>query len=322
MSALLPAVLPVLALALHVALLLAAAPLLAGLLDLLRARLLGRAGPSPLQPWRELRRLWRKQGVTAEGGSWLLRLAPVIDSATSLAAAALVPSFTLGMASGPAADLLVFAGLLGLGRAATALAALDSGTGFGGIGASRAMTLAAFAEPALLLVVFTFTLLAGTSNLDAIAGTVQEGTLGLRVSMGLALLATLAVALVECGRLPAGNPDSHLELTMVDEAMLLDYSGRALALLEWAAALRLLVWMGLVGILFAPFGVGIADAPQGWPLGLAAWAGKALLLAGGLAALEASRARMRLFRVPEFLGVAILLGLLAVIFLFISQGFA
>jgi len=316
------ALLPPVALALHVALLLAAAPLLTGLLRLAQARLLGRTGASPLQPLRDLRRLSRKQGIHAETGSWLLRVAPVADFSASVAAAALVPSFALGMASAPAADLLAFAGLLGLGRAATALAALDAGTGFGGIGASRAMTFSVFAEPALLLVIFTFTLLAGTTNLDAIAGTVHEGALGLRVSMGLALVATLALGLVENGRLPAGNPASHLELTMVHEAMLLDYSGRDLALLEWAAALRLLVWMSLVGIVFAPFGVAFADAPLGWPLGLAAWAGKVLLLAGGLALLEASRARMRLFRVPEFLGVAILLGLLAVIFLFISQGFA
>lgn len=316
------ALLSSLALALHLALLLAAAPLLLGLLRLAQARLLGRTGPSPLQPWRDLRRLWRKQSVAAESGSWLLRAAPVVDFAASLAAAALVPSFALGMATAAASDLLVFAGLLGLGRATTALAALDAGTGFGGLGASRSMTFAVFAEPALLLVTFTFTLLAGTSNLDAVAGTVHEGALGLRVSMGLALIAALAVGLVENGRLPTGNPGSHLELAMVHEAMLLDYSGRQLALLEWAAALRLLMWMSLVGIVFAPFGVALADAPLEWPLGFAAWVGKVLLLAGALALLEASRARMRLFRVPEFLGVAILLGLLAVIFLFISQGFA
>lgn len=316
------ALLGLLALVLHLALLLAAAPLLAGLLRLAQARLLGRAGPSAMQPWRDLLRLSRKQSVYADSGSWLLRAAPVADFATSLAAASLVPSFALGMASAPAADLLVFAGLLALGRAMLALEALDAGTGFGGLGASRAMTFAVFAEPALLLVIFTFTLLAGTTNLDAIAATVHEGALGLRVSMGLALVAVIAVALVENGRVPTGNPASHLELTMVHEAMILDYSGRGLALLEWAAALRLLMWMSLIGIVFAPFGAAVAAAPLGWPLGLAAWAGKILLLSGGLTLLEASRARMRLFRVPEFLGVAILLGLLAVIFLFISQGFA
>lgn len=315
---------PVVALALHLALLLAAAPLLVGLLRLMRARLLGRAGASPLQPWRDLRRLARKQSIIAETGSWLLRVAPAVDFAASLVAAALVPSFALGMASAPAADLLVFAGLLGLGRAATALAALDAGTGFGGLGASRAMTFSVFAEPALLLVIFIVALLAGATNLDAVAATVHEGSFGLRVPMVLALAAAVAitVALVENGRLPVGDPASSRELAMVHEALLLDYSGRELALLEWAAALRLLVWMSLIGVVFAPFGVAPADAPLAWPLGLAAWAGKALLLAGGLALLEASRARMQLFRVPEFVGVAILLGLLAVIFLFVSQGFA
>ncbi len=317
------AMLSLAALALHVALMLAAAPLLVGLVRWMKARLVGRRGPSPLQPWRDLRRLSRKQAIHAEGSSKLLRATPAIVFAATLAAAALVPSFALGMASAPAADLLVLAGLLAMARGVAALASMDTGTAFGGMGASRAVTFAVFAEPAMLLVIFTLALLAGTTNLNAAIGVLRDGALGLRVSLGLALIAILAVAIVECGRIPTDNPATHLELTMVHEAMALDYAGADLALVEWSGAIRLLLWISLIAAVFAPFGI----APAGgslldWALGLIAWAAKVLLLAVGLAVLESLIARMRLFRVPEFLGVAILLGLLAVIFLFISQGFA
>ncbi len=311
------------ALALHVALMLAAAPLLVGVVRWIKARLTGRRGASPLQPWRDLLRLSRKQAIHAEGSSRMLRAAPVTVFAATLAAAALVPSFVLGMASAPVADLLVLAGLLAMARAAAALAGMDAGTAFGGIGASRVVTFAVFAEPAMLLVIFTLALLAGTTNLDAVAGVLHEGTLGLRVSLGLALVAILAVAIAECGRMPSDNPATHLELTMVHEAMALDYAGADLALIEWSGAIRLLLWMSLIAAIFAPFGIAPAGgSPLEWVPGLVAWAAKVLLLATGLAVLESLIARMRLFQVPEFLGVAILLGLLAVIFLFISQGFA
>ena len=309
--------------ALHIALMLAAAPLLVGLIRLVKSRLLGRTGPSVLQPVRDLRRLLRKQPVVAENASWLFVAAPSVSFAASLAAAALVPSFALHMTTAPLSDLLTIAGLLGLSRAALALAGMDIGTAFGGIGASREMTFAVFAEPALLLVIFTLALLSGTTNLDVIAGLLREGTLGLRVSLGLAMIAIVTIAIAENGRIPVDNPATHLELTMVHEAMVLEYSGRHLALIEWGAALRLLLWLTLIGTIFAPFGSGLADGwPPGWLPGLVAWAAKVGVLALGLALFESSIAKMRVFRVPEFLGIALLLGLLAVLFLFVSQGFA
>lgn len=311
------------ALLLHVALMLAAAPLLVGLLRRGKARLLGRAGPSIRQPWRDLLRLLRKQPVVADNASWLFAAAPAASFAATLAAVALVPSFALGMTTAPLSDLLVIAGLLGLSRAALALAGMDIGTAFGGIGASREITFAAFAEPALLLVVFTLSLLAGTTNLDAIAGLLAQGTLGLRVSLGLAMIATLIIAIAENGRIPVDNPATHLELTMVHEAMVLEYSGRHLALVEYGVALRLLLWMTLIGTVFAPFPLAPAGGfPPLWLLGIAAWAGKTLVLTAALGLFETAIAKMRVFRVPEFLGVALLLGLLAVVFLFVSQGFA
>ncbi len=317
-----------LTLVLHLALMLAAAPLVLGLTKRIKARMVGRIGPPVMQPWRDLARMVRKQPVVADGTSFVFRAAPFVNLAAIVAAATLVPSFALGMASAPMADLLVIAGLLALGRAALALAAMDTGTAFGGIGASREMMFSVFAEPAFFLVVFTLALLAGTTNLDAVASLITTGALGLRISMALALVATLIVALVECSRIPVDNPATHLELTMVHEAMVLEYSGRYLALIEFASALKLLVWMSLIGVIFAPFGIAPRDgdganlAPWLWAVGLAAWAIKIGLMSVGLSALETTRAKLRVFRVPEMLGMALLLGLLAAIFLFVSQGFA
>jgi formate hydrogenlyase subunit 4 len=308
---------------LHVASVVAAGPVLIGLIRRVKARLMGRVGPPVLQPWYDLLRLAQKQTVLAENASWLFAAAPVVNFAAVLAAAALVPSFALGMAGAPVADLLVIAGLLTLGRCVMALAGMDVGTAFGGIGASREMSFAAFAEPALLLVIFTLALMAGTTNLDVIAGTMREGTLGLRVSMGLALIAIIAVGIAENGRIPVDNPATHLELTMVHEAMVLEYSGPLLALIEWAAGIKLLTWFGLIAAIFLPFGAAPAGATAlAWPLGFVTWVAKIGVLAGGLSLFESSIAKMRVFRVPEFLGIALLLGLLAAIFLFVSQGFA
>jgi formate hydrogenlyase subunit 4 len=306
----------------HVALLLAVAPLLVGLIRRLKARLVGRIGAPVLQPYRDLRRLARKQTVLAENASLLFRLAPQASFAATTAAAALIPSFALGMATAPVADLLVIAGLLTMVRVILALAAMDVGTAFGGIGASREMTFSAFAEPALLLVFLTLMLLAGTTNLDVIAGLLRDGSFGLRVSLGLALVSTLAVAVAENGRIPVDNPASHLELGMVHEAMVLEYSGPDLALVEATAALRLLLWFSLIAAIFIPFGI----APDGggvvaWAIGLAVWVPKMLGLALALAVFETSIAKMRVFRVPEYLGIAVLLGLLAAVFLFVSTGF-
>jgi formate hydrogenlyase subunit 4 len=286
----------------------------------LKARLLGRVGPPVMQPWRDLLRLSRKQPVIAENASYVFTMAPTVGFAALLVAAALVPGFALGMASAPAADLLVIAGLLTVSRFVTALAAMDIGTGFGGIGASREMTFAVFAEPAMLLVTFTMALLVGTTNLDVIAMALRDGAFGLRVSLGLAFVAILAVAIVENGRIPSDNPATHLEVTMVHEAMVLEYSGRHLALIEYGAALRLLVWLSLISVIFAPMTA--ATTLAWWLPGILLWLAKVGVLAASLAMFESTVAKMRVFRVPEFLGIALLLGLLAAVFLFLSQGFA
>ena len=312
----------VLAWLVQAALVAAAAPLAVGVVGWLKARLAGRAGPPVLQPWRVLLRLARKPPVLSDSASRFAEHAPLAVFAASLAASSLVPSVVFGAAGAGASDLLVIAGLLATSRVTMALAAMDSGTAFGAIGASRTMAFGVFAEPAMLLVTFTLSLLAQTTNLDAIAALLSEGTLGLRVSLGLSLLAVLAVAVTEAARVPVDNTETHLELTMVHEAMVLDYAGRHLALLQWAGALRLLLWLDLLGAIFAPFSLASLDAPLWWPLALLAWVLRTAILCACLAALESLLAKMRIFRVPEFLGAAVLLGLLSVLLLFVSQGFA
>jgi formate hydrogenlyase subunit 4 len=306
---------------LHLALILALAPVLTGCVRWLKARLMGRRGPHPLQPWRDLLKLLKKRPVLAENASIISRAAPYVAVGAALLAAALVPSFARGMLLAPFADLLLIAGLLALGRFAMALAGMDVGTSFGGLGATREMAFAALAEPALVLAALIFAILAGTTNLDVIIGIFQEGALGLRVSLGFAAVALLAVAVAENARIPVDNPATHLELTMVHEAMILEASGRHLALWDFQASLRLTLWLALLAGVFLPFGMAAPGAgPVAWVLGLCVFIAKMAALAFALAVFESAIAKMRVFRVPEFLGAALLLGLLGAVFLFVSTG--
>lgn len=307
----------------HTALMIAAAPLVAGVIPRIEGVLLGRVGPPVLQPYRMLQRLARKQPVVAENASFVFTSAPLVCFAAMAVAAFLVPSFALGMLSAPIADLLAIIGLIALARCALALAAMDVGTGFGGIGASRTMAYAAFAEPALLLVILVLAAPGGTTNLDAIAALLRESPRGVLLSVALTVVPMTAVALVENGRMPVGDPAAQREFGMAQQAMVLEYSARDLALLEAAGMLRLLVWLDLIATVFLPFGLAPPDAgPLDWLIGLLAWAAKMLALACCLAGLEISASRMRLFRIPQFLGMAALLGLLAAMLVFISQGSA
>ena len=301
------ALLGLIAQVLHIALMLAAAPLLAGLMRWARARRLGHAGPALLQPWRDLMRLARKQPVVGEGTSVLFTAAPLVDFAASLTAAALVPSFARGMATAPAADVLVVFGLLALARVTLALAAMDAGTAPGGLAAGRAMTLAALAEPVLLLTVFALALAAGTTNIDLIATRVVRGTSGPHAGIGLALVALLMVM-----------PDST-----EPAALRHDHSGRHLALAEGAAWLRALAMLSLTAAAFVPYGMAeAAGLPLLWPLGLLAWGVKVVVLALGFAALDSLRAAPALARIAGFSTVALALALLAAILLCVAQGVA
>ena len=310
-----------LALLLHIGVIAVGAPWFLGFGRVLRARLQGRQGPPVMQPFRDLRRLWRKENLLADNASWVSEVMPVVVFAASATAALMVPSFALGLSTGGAADLIVIAGLFSLCRGAMALGALDAGNWFGGIGVSREGLLAFFAEPALLLVFFTLNLVSGSNNIDHIADVLRTGALGLRVSLGLGLAAMVTVALAENGRLPIGNPSTHLELAMLHEAETLEFSGRALALIEAGAMLRLFTWVSLLAAIFMPFGIAGAGSPLDWPQGLLSFGAKLIGVAAGLALFESGIARMRIFRVPELLGIALMLSLLAVLFLYVSEGY-
>jgi formate hydrogenlyase subunit 4 len=296
------------------------APLLTGFVRKIKARLLRRQGPPLLQPYRDLVRLMRKEVVLAESASWLFRVIPYLVFAATWVAASLVPTFRTGLLFSWSADLIAIIALLGSARFFLALAGLDVGTSFGGIGSSREVMIASLAEPAMIMIVFTLALIAGSTQLSTMAGFLVTPAVGLRVSLGLALLALIMVAIAENGRIPVDNPATHLELTMVHEAMVLEYSGRHLALIELSAALKLLLYVSLIACLFVPWGMAAPAANAGaLVLGALAYVGK-LAGAGVLLALfETSIAKMRVFRVPEFLGAALMLGLLATLLLFVSR---
>jgi formate hydrogenlyase subunit 4 len=296
-------------------------PLLTGLVRKVKARLQRRRGPSLIQPYRDLRRLLTKEAVVADNASWLFRVAPYFVFASTWVAAALVPTFAANLTFSWSGDLIAITALLGSARFALALAGMDIGTGFGGIGSSREMMIASLAEPAMLMIVFTVALIAGSTQLSTIAEAMLNGQVGLRVSLAMALIALVIVALAENGRVPVDNPATHLELTMVHEAMVLEYSGRHLAMIELAASLKLTLYIAMIACVFVP--LGMANGP-GHPvtdaIGAAAWLAKMAVGGVALGIAETSVAKMRVFRVPNFLGAALMLGLLGVLLLFVSRG--
>jgi formate hydrogenlyase subunit 4 len=301
-------------------LVLAVAPLLVGFVRKVKAQLLRRQGPPLIQPYRDIIRLLRKDVVLATSASWLFRAIPYIIFAATWVAAALVPTFATGLMFSWSADLIAIIALLGLARFFLALAGLDVGTSFGGIGSSREVMIASLAEPAMLMIVFTLALAAGSTQLSTMAEYLASGEAGLRFSLGLALIALVIVAIAENARIPVDNPATHLELTMVHEAMVLEYSGRHLALIDLSAQLKLLLYVSLIACLFVPWGIAAPHAGLGLLIiGVAAYVAK--LAAGGLllAVFETSIAKMRVFRVPEFMGAALMLALLATLLLFVSR---
>jgi formate hydrogenlyase subunit 4 len=301
-------------------LVLALAPLLTGVVRKVKARLNRRQGASVIQPYRDLRRLLGKEVVLAENASWLFRVAPYLIFAVTWVAAALVPTFATGLMFSWSGDLIAITALLGSGRFLLALAGLDIGTSFGGIGASREMMIASLAEPAMLMIAVTLALVAGSTQLSTIAGFMLSFG-SLRVSLAMALVAFIIVAMAENGRIPVDNPATHLELTMVHEAMVLEYSGRHLAMIELASSLKLLLYVSAIACLFLPWGLAVGAAGIGaYAIGVVAYLAKLMLGAGALAVFETSIAKMRVFRVPNFLGAALMLGLLGVLLLFVSRG--
>jgi formate hydrogenlyase subunit 4 len=274
-----------------------------------------------IQPYRDIWKLLHKEAVVADNASWLYRAVPYFLFAVIWVAAALVPTYATGLLFSGSADLIAIVALLAAGRFALALAAMDVGTAFGGIGSSREMMIASLAEPTMLLIVFTVALVAGTTQLSSIAAHMISAPVGLRVSLGLALFAFVFVAVAENARIPIDNPATHLELTMVHEAMVLEYSGRHLALIEAAAALKLVLYFSLLACLFLPFGMS-TGGEQNWG-NLLQSLGWYLLKISAFAVLlpigETAVAKMRVFRYPVFLGGAFAAAALAVFLLFVSR---
>ncbi len=290
------------------------APVVLGLTRQVRARWEGRAGGGLLQPWRDLRKQLGKQQITPQGTTVVFAAAPAIVAGTTLLIAAIAPLVATGSPLDSSADLVGVVGLLFVGTVALTLAGIDTGTSFGGMGASREITIATLVEPTILLAVFALSIPAGSANLGALVdSTIDHPGQVMSLAGVLAFAALVIVIIAETGRLPVDNPITHLELTMVHEAMVLEYAGPRLALVEWAAAMRLTVLLALLANLFVPWGIaGAEPTALEVAVGVAAITVKVTVLAVLLASAEVFIAKLRLFRVPELLAGSFLLALLAV----------
>jgi formate hydrogenlyase subunit 4 len=290
---------------------LAAAPLLKTAIKKMKARLQNRQGPRLLQGYYDLAKLLRKEPVRSETASWVYAGGPPLYFATVVAASTLVPVVVAAAPLEGTGGILLLVGTLALGRFALATAALDTGSPFGGMGASRDMTIAALAEPALMLGLFASALAAGTMNLGVLVrGLVEQGP-SWHPSDLLAFAGLFIIVIAETGRIPVDNPATHLELTMIHEAMVLEYAGPDLALVEWASAVKELVYLSLLVNLFMPIGIAMSFEPVSLLVGVAAWVGKVFLLAVAVTLVESTNAKLRLFRVPELMAVSLGLSFLA-----------
>jgi len=292
-------------------------PLITGFSRTLKARLQTRRGPGILQPYRDLFKLLRKGMVIPDTASWIFSATPYVLFSTTLLAGLLIPTVSAQAPLSAFGGVLAVVYLLALGRFFLALGGLDTGSSFGGLGSSREMTISAIAEPALMLAVFTVAIGAGSTNLSTVAhAALGQSWRFLAPSQMLAFAALFIVLIAETGRIPVDNPATHLELTMIHEAMILEYSGPYLALIEWSAAMKQLVLMTLLVNVFVPFGLS-----AGWSaitvLSLILFVVKLLLLAGTVVLMETTNAKLRLFRVPELLAVAFILSAMALISTFL-----
>ena len=298
--------------------LLALSPLVSGAIRKMKARLQMRRGPGVFQPYRELYKLFRKGMVIPDTASWVFTAAPFVVFVTAASVGLMVPAFTAEAPLSVFGGVLALVYLLGLGRFSLALAGLDAGSSFGGLGSSREMTVAALAEPAMMLAMFTVALSAGSTNLSEVArSAIGQSWRFLAPSQILAFAALFIVLIAETGRIPVDNPATHLELTMIHEAMILEYSGPYLALIEWGAAVKQLVLMTLFVNLFLPFGLVASPAAPGLAVSIAIYLAKILVLCILVVLVETTNAKLRLFRIPELLALAFVLGALALISTFL-----
>jgi formate hydrogenlyase subunit 4 len=309
-----------LAATLQLLLILALSPLVTGVIRTLKARLQIRRGPGILQPYRNIYKLFRKEMVVPETASWLFSAAPYLVFVTAALAGLMIPMISVDAPLGLFGGMLAIVYLLALGRFFLALAGLDAGSSFGGLGSSREMTIAALAEPAMMMAIFTVAIGANSTSLSEVARMATANSWRfLAPGQMLAFSALFMVLIAETGRIPVDNPATHLELTMIHEAMILEYSGPYLGLIEWGASIKQLVLMTLLINSFVPFGLPIQWSPLGALVGLIYLLLKLLLLSCSIVLIETTNAKMRLFRVPEMLAVAFTLGALALISTFLFE---
>jgi len=302
-------------------LLLVISPFLVGLIRKVKARFQCRLGAGVFQPYRDLAKLFRKQPVVSTTTSWIFTSTPYILFASTLSAGLLVPAFTSHAPMNFAGNIIALVYLLALGTFFMILAGLDAGSAFGGMGSSREAIVASLTEPAMILSIFAIALTAGSTNLSTIVHktALLEGIVTDPSPHLMALAALFIVALAETGRVPVDNPATHLELTMIHEAMVLEYSGRYLALIEWAAGMKLAVFLSLIANVFAPWGIATTQTPAAMGIGLVVYLVKVAGLAVLIGILECMFAKLRLFRVTDLLGVAFILALLGLLFFYILR---
>lgn len=290
------------------------APLFAGWVKVLKCWLQGRTSPGLIQPYRDIRKLLAKDVILADNASWIFRFTPYLVFGTAILASGIVPILSDDLPLAATADVIALVALFGIARFFIALAGMDIGTTFGGMGSSREMTIASLAEPAMLMAIFAISLISQSTSLSHMVQVIGQGQLVLRPSLAFAFLAFVMITLAETGRIPVDNPATHLELTMIHEAMILEYSGRHLALIEWASTMKLFLFLSIWIALFLPWGIG-ATIPFAFLLMIV----KLGFLGLGLVLIETGLAKMRFFRVPEFLGSAFLFATLGMLSYFILE---
>ncbi|HEY5513109.1 MAG TPA: NADH-quinone oxidoreductase subunit H [Geomonas sp.] len=304
---------------LQLALLISLAPAFAGWVKIVKCRLQGRTSPGLLQPYRDIRRLFIKDVILAQNASWIFRCTPYLIFGVTVLAGGIIPLLSTDLPLADTADIIALVMLFAIVRFFTALAGMDIGTSFGGMGSSREMMVSALAEPAMLMAVFTVSLASSSTSLTRMVAVMSQGEFVIRPSLAFAFMAFILVALAETGRIPVDNPATHLELTMIHEAMILEYSGRHLALVEWAGMMKLTLFFALGIAAFLPWGIAADGRPLALLIGAVVLVLKLLLGGVIMVLIETGMAKMRIFRVPEYLGSAFLLATLGMISFFILE---
>lgn len=297
------------------------APLVAGLIKKLKARLQNRKGAGILQPYSDLAKLLKKETVSSSSSSWLFRATPYVAFTSTLVVALIIPTVFVPVPFHWLGDIITVVYLFALGRFFVALAGLDTASAFGGLGSSREMSIASIIEPAMMLAIVASAVTAGSTNLSTIVLSLTRTPVSLiHPAHILAFIGLFIVTIAETGRIPVDNPATHLELTMIHEAMILEYSGRYLACIEWATQMKLFLFLALLSNMFFPIGISTTTSPAALVVGGVSLLLKVSLLAVLVAVIESTNAKLRLFRVPELLMLAFILSLLALILYFIIGG--